>query len=356
MTGSPPCSASIRFPKTVAKVAQEHLLWPHPWTLGDGELRRPGSDYDTDTRTVTMCYEQAFDFVQLYSAYVPTKPAATPWRIRANRGLGESSAPRVVTAGVATAGVPERLTSGRCACAVRGAEGSSCRDRLDALSDAMTLLVLDVAPRGSRRGDQRGTVPPNRRVRRRLRTTWEESLDHRESLQPLDPPREARRRFLKQIATTGVIAGAGALPVGRRRRTSPRHHRSRRRPLPRTRRPPARPSPRRSPAMPTSLRYEDLPPEVVRETKRYPDRLRSAAGSAASAPTPSQIANRLAAGVSARARRHRHVQRREDEPRSRRLRQRRDDPLSRFQRRLYQPSAAGHPSDTIAALLTTAET
>jgi Putative metallopeptidase len=69
---------SIRFLETVAEVAQEHLLWPHPWTLAMESCGRPGSDYDTDTRTVTMCYEQAFDFAELYRAYVPAKPAPIP--------------------------------------------------------------------------------------------------------------------------------------------------------------------------------------------------------------------------------------------------------------------------------------
>ena len=69
---------SLRFLETIADVAQEHLLWPHPWTLAMESCGRPGSDYDTDTRTVTMCYEQAFDFAELYRAYVPTKSAPIP--------------------------------------------------------------------------------------------------------------------------------------------------------------------------------------------------------------------------------------------------------------------------------------
>jgi hypothetical protein len=69
---------SIRFLETVAEVAQEHLLWPHPWTLAMESCGRPGADYDTDSRTVTMCYEQAFDFAELYRAYVPVKPAPIP--------------------------------------------------------------------------------------------------------------------------------------------------------------------------------------------------------------------------------------------------------------------------------------
>jgi Putative metallopeptidase len=69
---------SIRFLETVAERSQERYLWPHPWTLSMESCGRPGSDYDTDTRIVTMCYEQAFDFAELYRAYVPAKPAPTP--------------------------------------------------------------------------------------------------------------------------------------------------------------------------------------------------------------------------------------------------------------------------------------
>jgi hypothetical protein len=78
---------SIRFLETVAEHAQETYLWPHPWTLAMESCGRPGSDYDTDTRTVTMCYEQAFDFAQLYIAYVPTQPAPIPV---ANKRRGKS--------------------------------------------------------------------------------------------------------------------------------------------------------------------------------------------------------------------------------------------------------------------------
>jgi hypothetical protein len=69
---------SIRFLETVAERAQETYLWPNPWTLQMQSCGHPSSDYDTDTRTVTMCYEQAFDFAELYRAYVPAKPAAMP--------------------------------------------------------------------------------------------------------------------------------------------------------------------------------------------------------------------------------------------------------------------------------------
>jgi hypothetical protein len=69
---------SIRFLETVAEHAQETYLWPYPWTIAMESCGRPGADYDTDTRTVTMCYEQSFDYAELYRAYVPVKPVPTP--------------------------------------------------------------------------------------------------------------------------------------------------------------------------------------------------------------------------------------------------------------------------------------
>ena len=69
---------SIRFLETVAEHAQETYLWPYPWTIQMQSCGRPAADYDTDTRTVTMCYEQAFDYAELYRAYVPTRPAPIP--------------------------------------------------------------------------------------------------------------------------------------------------------------------------------------------------------------------------------------------------------------------------------------
>ncbi len=68
---------SIRFLETVAEHAQDDYLWPHPFTIEMQTCGHPGSDYDTDTRVVTMCYETAFDFAELYRAYVPLKPAPT---------------------------------------------------------------------------------------------------------------------------------------------------------------------------------------------------------------------------------------------------------------------------------------
>ena len=115
-------------------------------------------------------------------------------------------------------------------------------------------------------------------------------MDHREGLQPLDPPREARRRFLKQIATTGVIAGAGALPSLAQAQEKPASSS----PSPGSTSAAAsaaHSNPTSGPTVAetlaryaTSLRYEDIPPDLVREAKRFLIDW-SAAGSAASAPS-----------------------------------------------------------------------
>jgi hypothetical protein len=36
----------------------------------------PGTDYDDETRIVTICYETPFDFAELYRAYVQPPPVA----------------------------------------------------------------------------------------------------------------------------------------------------------------------------------------------------------------------------------------------------------------------------------------
>jgi 2-methylcitrate dehydratase len=105
-----------------------------------------------------------------------------------------------------------------------------------------------------------------------------------------DPPREERRMFLKQIAATGAVAGAAALPA--RAQEKP--------PSPMTSGVPSdQPLIAETLARyATSLRYDDLPVEVIRETKRYMiDSIGCGLGGFGA--EPSQIANRLAAGVSA---------------------------------------------------------
>ncbi len=116
------------------------------------------------------------------------------------------------------------------------------------------------------------------------------------STQGPDLPRAERRRFLMQIATTGVAAGAATLPTFAQAQAQAQEK-------------PAAPTPSDTstgepPVAETlaryaaSLRYEDIPPDVVREAKRsLIDTIGCGLGGFGA--EPSQIANKLAAGVSA---------------------------------------------------------
>jgi Putative metallopeptidase len=66
---------SIRFLETVAARAEADYVWPSPFTLEMKTCGHPGADWDDETRTVTLCYESAFDFAELYRAYVQPPPA-----------------------------------------------------------------------------------------------------------------------------------------------------------------------------------------------------------------------------------------------------------------------------------------
>src|SRR5262245_17414241 len=50
----------------------------------------------------------------------------------------------------------------------------------------------------------------------------EDCMERTTRTERLSPPRAARRRFLKQIAATGVVAGAAALPAMAQEKTEPR--------------------------------------------------------------------------------------------------------------------------------------
>ena len=68
---------SIQFLETVAGRSEADYVWPTPFTLEMQTCGHPGADWDDETRTVTMCYESAFDFAELYRAYVQPRPAPT---------------------------------------------------------------------------------------------------------------------------------------------------------------------------------------------------------------------------------------------------------------------------------------
>jgi 2-methylcitrate dehydratase len=163
---------------------------------------------------------------------------------------------------------------------------------------------------------------------------------------PDDPPdasRERRRKFLKQIAT-GAAAGTLAFPAWAQEGASAVP------PATTAAQPPLAETLARYAAR---LRYDELAPEVVRETKRYLiDSIGCGLGGFGA--DASQIANRLAAGVSAARGATVMCSGVKTSP-----------DLAAFANGVmiryldfndgYISRGAGHPSDAIAALLATAE-
>ena len=77
---------TLRLLEVVAEQAKADFALPAPLTLEMQTCGRPETFFETDTRTVTVCYEQAFDFGQLYLAYLqprsPAAPQLTPLKPR----------------------------------------------------------------------------------------------------------------------------------------------------------------------------------------------------------------------------------------------------------------------------------
>jgi hypothetical protein len=74
--------------ETVAQAAAADFAWPAPFTMEMQSCGRSDAAWADKTRTVRVCYELAFDFVQLYRAYVaaaPTPASASPKRNRKSK-------------------------------------------------------------------------------------------------------------------------------------------------------------------------------------------------------------------------------------------------------------------------------
>lgn len=67
-----------RILETVAERAAALYTWPAPFTLQMLSCDGPNASWDNEKRTLTICYQLAFDFAQLYVAYVQTPPPAAP--------------------------------------------------------------------------------------------------------------------------------------------------------------------------------------------------------------------------------------------------------------------------------------
>jgi 2-methylcitrate dehydratase len=173
-------------------------------------------------------------------------------------------------------------------------------------------------------------------------------MDRITRIEPLASPRQGclqgRRRFLKQMATAGAVAGAGALPAMaqenvERRRSSAESGSTVAETLAR---------------YATNVTYEDLPPEVVRMVKRT---ILDTIGCAIGAYTagPSRIAIKLAGAVSAK---QGATVLCSGITTSHELAVFANGVMMRyldFNDGYITPMGGGHPSDTIAALLSSAE-
>jgi hypothetical protein len=171
-----------------------------------------------------------------------------------------------------------------------------------------------------------------------------DTMDRTTSTGRPDLLRKERRVFLKQMAGTGALVGAAAMPAWAQENSPPA----------------TRDSPTNEPKIAetlaryaTSLIYEDLPPEVVRVAKRIIiDSIGCGIG-AFSAKT-SQIANKLAAGVSAVRGATVMCSGVKTSPE---LAVFANGTMIRYLdfNDGYVSLASGHPSDTIASVLSTAE-
>jgi 2-methylcitrate dehydratase len=169
-------------------------------------------------------------------------------------------------------------------------------------------------------------------------------MDRTTSTELLDPQREGRRRFLKQIAATGAMAGAAALPAMAEEKTERRWS---------TLESGQVPVAEKLARYAINLKYEDLPQEVVRTAKRtILDTFGCAIGGYTAGP--SRIAIKLASGYSAKQGATILCSGIKTSP-----------DLAVFANGVmiryldfndgYISLGGGHPSDTIAALLTPAE-
>jgi 2-methylcitrate dehydratase len=170
-------------------------------------------------------------------------------------------------------------------------------------------------------------------------------MDRTTRTERLAPRHAARREFLWQVAATGAIAGATALPAMAQEKAEPERA---------TRERGQAPVAETLARYAVSLKYEDLPAEVVRTAKRT---ILDTIGCALGAYTagPSQIAIKLAGGVSARQGATVMCSAIQT---SHELAVFANGVMIRyldFNDGYITPMGGGHPSDAIAALLSSAE-
>jgi Putative metallopeptidase len=65
---------ATRMLETVAERSASIYAWPAPFTMEMLSCDGPNASWDDEARTLKVCYQLAFDFVQLYLAYAPAAP------------------------------------------------------------------------------------------------------------------------------------------------------------------------------------------------------------------------------------------------------------------------------------------
>jgi hypothetical protein len=69
---------AVRILEAVAERSASAYSWSAPFTLEMMSCDGPNAGWDDETRTVKICYQLAFDFAQLYLAYVQPGPPPAP--------------------------------------------------------------------------------------------------------------------------------------------------------------------------------------------------------------------------------------------------------------------------------------
>jgi hypothetical protein len=67
---------AVRILETVAERSASDYVWPAPFTMEMLDCEGPNASWNDETRTLKVCYQLAFDFAQLYLAYVAAPPPA----------------------------------------------------------------------------------------------------------------------------------------------------------------------------------------------------------------------------------------------------------------------------------------
>jgi hypothetical protein len=67
----------VRILETAAQRSSADFVWPEPFTIAMKSCGRPEAAWDDKTRVLRVCYELAFDFAQLYRAYLAPQASDT---------------------------------------------------------------------------------------------------------------------------------------------------------------------------------------------------------------------------------------------------------------------------------------